>query len=194
MIERFNPHQEQAPVKIEFATIDDWEKCKELRLLEISGDYSEMFGYITEEELEQEKNKTKEEWQNDILSQDKIFVLPKTQTEYAGFGRAIKKSKTDTIWRLQWDYVKREFRGQGIQKKMIALRLKEILKRGGTEADAGFIAWNQKSLNNYKSFGFEVSQVHMKNSKVPSPEPVIYIAKIDLSNPAVIKKIQDFVI
>jgi GNAT superfamily N-acetyltransferase len=192
MPEAIFPVQEKQPIKVEIATAKDWEECRKMRLKEIGGEDSEMFGHITENVLKREKDVSKEEWENNLNSPDQIFILLKSSSNSVGFGHAI--SKGDGLWRLRWDFVERDFRGQSFQEKIIAARLKEILKRGGREAEAGFIAWNKKSLDNYKAFGFEISKVDMKDSKELSPESYGYTAKVDLLNPAVIKKVNGFVL
>ncbi|MES2930303.1 MAG: GNAT family N-acetyltransferase [Patescibacteria group bacterium] len=181
------PNQENLPIKVEVATLNDWEDCKNLRIEEISGKDSEMFGFFAKEDLEKEQNKNKEDWQRRLSQDNEFFVLSRVNSQAVGFGNAMKKD--NNLWRIRWGFVKEKFRGHGIQKKIIILRLKEILKRGGKIVESGVVAKNEKSFKNLTEIGFKIADTHMIREEIYS-----YTMTVDLSDPEIIKNINNFVI
>src|SRR3990167_5066012 len=110
-------NQEKLSVRVEIAAPKDWIIYKELRILALSGKDGRMFG-ATPEKIVAANARTDEEWQEDLSLDD----------EPAGMGGAFKKE--EGYWRMNSGYVKEKFRGEGLQNRMIALRLKEIQRQG----------------------------------------------------------------
>ena len=191
MIERSFNDQEKLKPRIELATMDDWEECKRLRILEISGEDSEMFGFVTpeeiEKEVEKEKSKTKEDWERRIIDQHQFCALSWVGKNAVGFGNVLDKE--NGLWRIRWGYVEKEFRNQELHKKNIVVRLREIIKRGGTIAESGVVAKNQNSFRNLQLLGFKISETHMEGE---SDKIYSYTMVVDLTDPDVIKKINEY--
>jgi hypothetical protein len=177
-------------VKVDIATENNWEDCKRLRLEEISGEDSEMFGYITEKDLESERQKNKEDWKRRLTSGNQFCVLAQVESKAVGLGNAIEKE--NNLWRIRWGYIEKDFRNQDLHKKIIILRLKEILKRGGKMVESGVVAKNANSLKNLQSIGFKINEKHKKNDL--SDDVYSYTMLLDLTDEEVIKKINDFVV
>lgn len=189
MIEGPFNKNENLKIKASIATENDWEDCKRLRIQEISGEDSEMFGYIKQEDIEKEENKNKEDWKRRLTSEKQFSTLIHLGNKAVGFGNAIDKG--NDLWRIRWGYTDKEFRGLGIQKANIALRLKEILKRGGKKVESGVVAKNMTSLSNLVFFGFKISEKHTVEE---IDEVYSYTMVIDLTDEEVIKNINNFVL
>lgn len=170
-------NQEKLDVKIEIATPEDWQACKELRLLSVTGPDAKMFG-LTPENLQEEKNKSEEEWRKESSSDNMFSVLARSGSNVVGLGRA---RKVDEIWRIRNGYVKPEFRNQGISHKMFAIRLHEIQKRGGTKVVTGIRIDNATSLHIAEKFGF----------KRTGTDNDWYLMELDFNDPGVIRKINE---
>lgn len=180
----FKNNQEKFVPKVELATPEDAEDCKRLRLMQISGEDSKMFGVITEEILKYEKDKTKEDWQKDISGDKIFFALSKNGSHSVGLGRAIEEG--EGIWRMGWAYTEKDFRGKGFGRKNSILRLKELLNRNAKQVKVYVLKDNETSINLQKSLGFKIIEEY--------PDDNVYLLSMDLTNPDVIKKINDFVV
>ncbi len=185
----FKNNQEKFIPKIELATENDWEECKRLRVLEVSGEDAQMFG-LSPEEIEKEKNTTKEDWQNEIKNEDTFFVLSKDGSKAVGFGRAIREKEGQ--WRMGWGYTEKDFRNKGFGTKNSMFRLKELLKRNATQAKLFVMGDNPASLHVQESLGFKLAGIGPSVKKGQSD--LIHMMTLDLTDPEVIKKINDFVI
>ena len=86
------------------------------------------------------------------------------------------------MWRVRNAYVKPGFEGLGVQSKMIALRLREIIKRGGIKAITGIHVDNVISIHNAEKFGFKITEKIDENW---------YQMELNLTDSEVIKKIQN---
>ena len=173
----FNNKQEKLAIRVELAKPEDWQLCKDLRILAITGEDSEMFD-MTPEKVAEELAKSDQEWKNEASSDDMFSVLARNGSEAVGLGRA---RFFEGSWRIRNGYVKPEFRNMGIQQKMSALRLREIQKRGGIKAITGIKMDNPISLHNAEKFGFKI---------VEEDDGWYYLAS-DLTDPEVIKKIDE---
>jgi ribosomal protein S18 acetylase RimI-like enzyme len=185
----FNKHEQFNP-KVELATVDDWEECKRLRLLEVTGEDAKMFG-AGPKEVSVEENRTKEDWQYALSSNDMLFVLSKNGSKSVGLGRAIKEKGKEGVWRLGWGYTEKDFRNKGFGTKNSMLRLKELLKRGAKEAMLYVKSDNKDSFRVQESLGFKIVKVY---PPLIAGEAEDCLMMLDLTNPDVIKKINDFVI
>jgi ribosomal protein S18 acetylase RimI-like enzyme len=171
--------QEKLDIKVELAKPENWQVCKELRLLSISGEEAKMFG-VTPESFQEENNKSDEEWQEETASEEMFSVLAWGKGEAVGLGRA---RKVEDTWRVRNGYVKPEFRNMGIQQKMLALRLKEIIKRGGIRATTTARINNLASVHNIEKFGFKITDVDIGKGWNHF--------ELNLTDPEVIKKINE---
>lgn len=177
-MERQPGKQEKLEVKVRIANPDEWKDCKDLRIASITGpDATFLIG--APGVLEKEMQKTDEEWQKETNSEKMFAVLARSGSSAVGLGRT--KMLEDGSWQVRNGYVKPEFRGQGIQPKMIALRLKEIIRRGGKKAMTGIRVENSVSLNNVEEFGFKVEEV----------DDGWAMMTLDLTLPEVFRKIEE---
>lgn len=172
-------NKEQLAIRVEIAKPEDWQACKELRLLSITSVDARMLGQ-TPEEVEKQLNKSEEEWRKETASDEMFSVLAWKGSEPVGLGR-VKKVEGEEVWRIRNGYVKEGSRNMNIQTKMIALRLREILNRGGVKAVTGIRVDNPTSIHNAEKFGF----------KIVETEDGWHHMKLDLTDPEVIKKINE---
>lgn len=175
--------------KVELATFNDWEECKRLRLLEVNGEDAKMFG-AGPEEVEKEKNRSKKDWQSLLSSTDIFFVLSKNGDQVVGLGRAIREEK-EGVWRMGWGYTEKEFRKKGFGTKNSMLRLKELLKRNVTEVKLYVKADNLPSMHVQESLGFKQVGTWPATKEGEANDCLM---TLDLTDPDIIKKINDFVI
>ena len=115
-----------------------------------------MFGAQT---AANDRIKSDEEWMDDLLPRNNKFtVLSWVDSDLIALSAAREK-KEKGFWHVGSDYVKPEFRGGGVGKKMLAFRLEEIIKRGGLKVEAGIDSTNQISMGLYESFGFKRANI-----------------------------------
>ena len=179
-------NQEKLSVRVEIAAPKDWIIYKELRILALSGKDGRMFG-ATPEKIAAANARTDEEWQEDLSLDDEFIVLSWCDDEPAGMGGAFKKE--EGYWRMNSGYVKEKFRGEGLQNRMIALRLKEIQRQGGVRVVTGVEIGNKISMRNCKSFGFlskDPPDIELFNG-----DQFLQIEIPDLNDPVIIKRIEE---
>lgn len=154
-----NPFKnEKLAIKVELAKPEDWALCKELRLKSLKGPSGRMLA-ATPELIEEEEKKTEEEWRQETSSDKMFSVIAKVGERAVGLGRTKLLNEGWPLienWRIRNGWVDPEFEGQGIQTKMIALRLKEIIKRGGIIASSNARVDNPISLHNLEKLGFKI--------------------------------------
>lgn len=175
---------EQLEIKMRIATSEDWKAYKDLRLLEISGKDREMFGSNLKMRIK-EKIKSDQQWQHDLSRKDMFILLSLNNSGPVAMSLAAEDHKIseEGVWHIGWAYVKEDFRGKGIQSKMIAARLLEIKARGGKKVTALVKFNNKKSLDNLEAFGFK---------NVGSSEHDEFLMELgDLDSPELIKKIEE---
>ncbi len=177
-LDNFKGKQELLDIKVKLASPEDWQACRDLRLLSITGPDAEMFG-LTSEKVEDEKNKDESEWRKETQSRLMFSVLAWNNLKPVGLGRV--NMVENGLWRIRNGYVLPEFHGLGIQQKMIALRLREIIKRGGVKAITGIKNNNLISIHNVEKFGF----------KIIDTDKDWHTLESDLTNIEVIKKIDE---
>ena len=174
---KFAPTPEKLDFRIDIAAEKDWEACKNLRELAITGDDAKMFN-ANPESVAYEKQKTEEEWRKDLSSDTVFYVLSQKGSEPIGIGSADQiPSMGEGVWGLHDGYVKLEFRGNHIAQKMFATRINEIQRRGGKLVVAYIRMDNEKQLNLAKKFGFE------KYGENPKVAPEFQRMALDLSEP-----------
>lgn len=172
-----SPTQEKLAVRVEIATEKDWEAYKKIRLESINGPDANMFGPKT---AAKDRAKSNEEWKSDLITRADHFVVMSWQgSEAIGLSSASERREKG-LWHLGSAYVKPELRG-GLGKKMLALRMREIIRRGGKKVEAGMRPNNEITKHLCGSFGFK---------KAP-PEDVWEMMEADLTDPVVIKKINE---
>jgi ribosomal protein S18 acetylase RimI-like enzyme len=155
ILEDKKPKQEKLDIKIKLATEENWQECQKLRLFSIK-ENPKAFG-ATPESIQEEEQKSEEEWRRESLSEYMFSVLAWNNQDAVGLGRA---RSVEGVWRVRNGYVKPEFRNIGIQQKMLALRLSEIIKRGGEKVVMGIEISNSISLHNAEKFGFKIAEVN----------------------------------
>ena len=185
-------NKEKLQVKVELATPENWKECKRLRLLELTGEDAEMFGAGPKhpEKLEEEQKRGEKEWREDLSPENKdvFFVLSWKGPNAVGLGRASQRG--EGVWRMAWGYTEKSFRKQGFGTKNFALRLKNIIERGGKKVTIGVKANNKDSISLAKSFDFKTDDtIPIKLQKMFKYSG--YNMELDLSNPEVIKKINE---
>ena len=171
----------QSPEKFEFqvsiATPDEWQDCKRVRELAITGDDAKMFN-ATPESVAYEQAKTEAEWKADLSSDERFYVLSRNGSEAIGMGRATEiKSLGDGTWGAFGGYVRPEFRGKHVAQEMFVTRLREIQHRGGKFVITYVHQDNEKQMNMIKKFGFE------KYGENPEEADEFVRYGLDLSHP-----------
>ena len=171
----FPPTPEKFNFKVAVATEKDWETCKNLRELAITGDDAKMFN-ANPESVAFEKQKTEEQWRKDLSSDTVFYVLAHNGSDAVGMGRATQiVSMGEGVWGMYGGFVKPEFRGNHIAQTMFATRINEIQKRGGKFVITFIRTDNEKPLNLVKKFGFE------KYGENPVDAPEFQEMGLDLS-------------
>lgn len=181
-----NSSQEKPAVELRLAGPEDWRVCKELRLLQHSGNDAGMFGVTPEnrnQRISKIEIKNEEEWKKELSDENIFIVLPWVGSEVAGIGSA-KKREIEKDWYIFSGYVKENFRSMGIGKKMFAARLEEIRKRGGVKVMLSVKAVNATSIQIAEFFGF-------KKREEGSSSEGFYMELKDVNNSEVIKKIEE---
>jgi ribosomal protein S18 acetylase RimI-like enzyme len=180
----FKKNQEQLEVRVEIASKKDAQAYKTIRIKSLKSEEGIMLG-VTPEMLQKAENRTDEEWEKDLTSDSMFVVLAWKGSETIGIGMAIEREPQ--IWHMRAQYVEGGLRNEGTGKKLSAVRLKEIIKRGGIKVDLGVKADNATSIHIAESFGFE------KVEEDSSPEG--FYMELDLSDPVVsgnvLKKVKD---
>lgn len=170
--------QEKLDIKVELATPNDWQACKDLRIFSITGSDADMYG-LTPEEKDEELGKDEAQWRRESCGDEMFSVLSWSGPEAIGLSRA--KQEGEGVWRIRNGYVKPDFRNKGIDQKMFSLRLNEIRRRGGTKVVTGIMIKNKVSVHIAEKFGFKI--VHS--------DDIWYRMELDLSSPEIIKKIDE---
>lgn len=180
--EKQKPNQEQV-FMVKLASVDDWQACKELRLMMCKGNDAKMFGITPEnreEIIKEEEAESEKEWK-EKLSGDGVFgVLAWSGSEPIGTGFA-KRREDKEDWFIYSGYVRPGFRG-GVGKKIFAARLFEIIKRGGKKVVLGVKAINATSIHVAESFCFKKVE---ENSSYEG----FYMELKDVNDPEVVRKI-----
>ena len=175
----FKNRQERLDVRVELAKPEDWQEVKRLRLESITGPSASMFG-LTSEKTRLEIEKDDAEWIKETASDTMFSVLAWKGSKTVGLGRV--RLVSGDVWWLRNDYVVSSSERMGLHKKMIALRLREIIEgRKGVKAGVGIEKTNDVSLNNYKYFGFSITD----------EDDFGYSLELDLTQPKVINKINE---
>jgi ribosomal protein S18 acetylase RimI-like enzyme len=159
------PRQEMSDISIKFATPKYWRECKDLRMEGLTKDDgdAEMLGSNYEIVME-EQNKNERDWEKELSPNPDTFVLL-AERGSAIVGTVFAVRKKGDWWHMGRDYVKKEFQGQGIGKKLTAERLREIIKRGGTKATAFIRSNNERNIPIYAFFGFK--EVNVMSTEYP---------------------------
>ncbi len=186
--ENRRPAQEQIDIKVKITTPDEWEECKKLRIESITGPEARMMG-LTPEKENAEINQSEEEWRQEANSETMFSVLAYNGGVAVGLGRTREVEKG--IWRVRNGYVKPEFRNMGVQQKMLALRLKEIIERGGIKAITGIRPDNIVSIHNTEKFGFKKIGLIKRVLKMGRQALEWQVLELDLSKPEVARKIEE---
>lgn len=184
---------EKLDIKIELASPDEWESCKKIRIKSLnSEDIDKLAGSnkSLKEQLEIEIAKTAEDWKSDLSDINKMTYLSKNGNEIIGIGRA-KKLNEKGSWEMYNAYLKKEFQHKGFGKKMFAIRLREIIKRGGKKAVLCIKFDNQESMSVAKYFGGEIVGKISAVTKYRMMSDAWKMVEINLTEPELIKKIND---
>jgi len=189
-LENQSSKQEKLDIRVEIATEKDWEACRDLRMNAIDSSDAEMLGFTSGEEKSekkklQEKIKTEADWKKELSSLDIFWVLSWEGSQVVGQGLA-KKREEQKDWWMGSGYIKNEedFRGKGIGKKMFAVRLNEIKKRGGEKVRMGVKAANHTSIHIAELFGFK--------KVVEDSDDIGFLMELkNVNDLAVIKKIDE---
>lgn len=180
------PNQEKLAVRIEIATEKDWKVYKEIRLLALSSKDAEMLGF-SYGDFFSEKTRDEEEWRRDLSRNDMFIVLSWSGSDVVGMGHAVRESPD--VWSMTYDYVKESFRKMGIQKRMLAERLREIKKRGGLKVTGIAMTNNTATIRANEFFGFK--KTGTISIKVDEESRSAYTLELDLTDSEVTKKINE---
>ena len=139
-------------IRIEIATPKDLEVCKKLRLFAIKTEKA--FG-VNKKQIKKTEAKTQKEWQEFFFGEGMFTVLVWKESLPIGIGRVMRRIKKED-WFLCSGFILKEFRGQGIGKKMFKFRLDEIKRRGGgRKVRVGMSKKNKRSFHIAQTFGFK---------------------------------------
>ena len=99
------------------------------------------------------------EFKKEINSKNNYWLVAEVNGKVAGFANAeIGKNKEGRLTML---YIKKEFRGKGIGKRLIKERLKWIKSKKVKSIEAGSYIKNKSSISNLKKFGFVPVSIKM---------------------------------
>src|SRR3989338_1354503 len=187
-MEQFPKKQEKIEVRIEIATEKDWQAYKEIRLEAIKGKDAAMFGG---HDKERDKVKPDDEWREDLaLHEDRFIILSWVGSRAAGMGRADEIKDKKGVWSMGQGYVRDEFRGENIGKKILAARLAEIKKRGGVKVITAMFHGNERPMHIAGLFGFKKIGTLRQLVRGRDLTPLkLRRMELDLTDPEVIKKI-----
>ncbi len=142
----------------------DWEKYKELRLEALQKD-SEAFGGSYEESAK----KTDEEWMKPLENEKNSIIVAIDDDKAIGMVGTYQESgeKMKHISYIWGVYVKEEYRGQGIAKKLMEKLLDEIMKNKEIEKINLNVNTTQKAaIVLYEKIGFEIVGTLHKELKI----------------------------
>jgi len=141
----------------------DWEKYKKIRLEALEKD-SLAFGTSYEEALK----KSDEEWETTLEKSDRYLFFAKFNDELVGMVAAYKEdgerlSHIAYIWGV---YVREEFRGKGIGKKLMEMLFAELQKNNVAKASLNVNTVQSNAVKLYESLGFQTIGIAHKEMKI----------------------------
>lgn len=141
--------QEGLDVKIEIAKPEDWEDYKKIRVEAITKD-PEVFGKYFKHEAQVEKNRSDQEWKDDLGNS--IIVLSRNGSRVIG---VVKGAQEGEIWKIYSVYLNADFQKRGIAGQMLQVVLDEEKKRGAHKIRLWVLSRRKNAINLYKKFGFK---------------------------------------
>lgn len=141
----------------------DWEKYKNIRLEALEKD-SLAFGTS----YEQASKKTDEEWKETLEKSDRYLFFAKVNDELVGMVAAYQEDgerlrHTAYVWGV---YVREEFRGKGIGKKLMEVLLAELQKNNVEKASLNVNTAQSNAIKLYESLGFQTIGIARKEMKI----------------------------
>ena len=127
----------------------DWQKHKEIRLEALKNDPS-AFGRSYVEELK----KTNEEWQEQLIENNKLFYAVCLNNQFVSLGGAYKNDRGE--WNIMAVYTKKEFRGQGCGMLLMEGILNELENRGIKKIFLKVNIEQLVAISLYKKVGFDI--------------------------------------
>lgn len=145
-------------------TSNDWKKFKELRLDALKND-SAAFGSSFEEKV----NQSDEEWKNVLQKPASHIFIAEEGGNLCGMAAAYQEEggKVCHVAYIWGVYVKKEYRGQGISKKIMQALLEELQKNGEiAKANLNVNTAQLPAVELYKSLGFQMVGTLHKEMKI----------------------------
>jgi ribosomal protein S18 acetylase RimI-like enzyme len=183
-----NPHdnsknnQEKLDMSVKFATPEDWDAFRDLRIEALDSDDQKKFTGENPEYGNEERSRTPEEWKELLARKDIFSVLMLAGTKPVGSVEVYENHTQKGVYGISRAYVNKEFRGSSV-KKQFAFLLKEVVRRGGTEVVYGVWHENKGILLLSESFGFK------KISEQPYKNGFYEMKLTDVQNPQLVQKI-----
>ncbi|MFA5953263.1 MAG: GNAT family N-acetyltransferase [Candidatus Pacearchaeota archaeon] len=151
-------------IKIRKAKKDDWKEISDIYFEASIDEVKLQFPERTKSSIIKEVNKWKEdrikEFKKDVNSKNNCYLVAEINREIIGFANAkIDKNKEGKFTML---YIKKEFQGKGIGKKLIKERLKWTKSKKIKIIEAGSYIKNKCSISNLKKFGFTPVTIVMR--------------------------------
>jgi len=144
---------------IENLSIERWKEYKDLKIEAIKNEPA-AFSH----ELQDALNMTEEEWKSPLINKDGngILVFAESEGKLIGMagGRFFSKEKFKHNASLENLYVSPEYRGKGVGKELVELRMRIIKERPSVKnVICEVFTSQQASLELHKKLGFEVGGV-----------------------------------
>jgi len=143
-------------LKIRKAKSSDFKKIKEIYFYagidEIKTQYPKKPKKKIIENVKEYSKEIFKEFDKKINSKKNYWIIAEIEKELVGF------ANVQTFKKYGWldrNYIKKEFRGKGIGKRLTEERMKWLRKNKIKEIYAKVFIENKPSLNNLKNFGFE---------------------------------------
>lgn len=145
---------QEGEIKVSVAGLEDLEAYKDIRIEALTVN-PEAFGGTLEEAL----SKTDEYWKDRLQRQDLFIVLAKTDATPKGaqsITGAREREEEKGIWKIIAVYTRPEFRGRGLQQRVLQMVLEEIKRRGGIKAALNVTARPEQEAARgvYQKLGF----------------------------------------
>lgn len=150
--------------KIREAKIEDLENIK--RVYEAAG-MDELKTYYKDESDEEIKKRIKvnlgfifNKFAKDLKSGRSYWIVAENDGKVIAFAKAKIKSFQEGL--LDRNYVKKEYRNQGIGKKLIKKRIEWLKQNQTKKVIAKLFINNKSSKKNLEDFGFETTEITME--------------------------------
>lgn len=177
--------RENIAFSLEFATENDWEAVRDLRVEAITGKDQKMFIGDNPDWIKFDTDRTEKEWRDEIKDPKNFTILSYADKKLIGMGRGWENPEVPGIYLLGHAYTKEEFRGNDFGKKNFASRIREVIRRHGIHIMLNIWKDNTTMMTLSKSFGLEL------RSDKPNDKGFYTMDLSNLENPELLKKLDE---